>query len=247
MPDWARGATGSRSVQGCRSRPVPRDGRSSVIVPGGRASAEPLLPRSRLSGGPLAPPSLRPPGPAERVGLGGKSRSGVPPDPLRRDPRGVRKMAKNGHFWPPCGVKSRGSGGAPPTHLILLRNQRIAARRERAAGPGPGAGGWAGFGGWLGCSACGLVLLCDWSSDWNRRKAGASHLSRWSESSPPMAHQWSICSEVPARRVRIDPHLLPARCCIRRVSSVLTMLSHRSASRRADATLCRMRRLAAHQ
>ena len=142
MPDWARGATGSRPGQGCRSRPVPRDGRSSVIVPGGRASAEPSRPRSRLSGGPLAPPSLRPPGPAERVGLGGKSRSGVPPDPLRRDPRGVRKMAKNGHFWPPCGVKSRGSGGAPPTHLILLRNQR--AHRPRAvrlvrvhAGPNP--------------------------------------------------------------------------------------------------------------
>ena len=139
MPDWARGATGSRPGQGCRSRPVPRDGRSSVIVPGGRASAEPSPPRSRLSGGPLAPPSLRPPGPAERVGLGGQSRSGVPPDPLRRDPRGVRKRAKNSPFWPPCGVKSRGSGGAPPTHLILLRNQR--AHRPRAVRLVPRTGG----------------------------------------------------------------------------------------------------------
>ena len=33
-------------------------------------------------------------------------------------------MAKNGAFFDPCGAKSWGSGGAPPTNLILLRNQR---------------------------------------------------------------------------------------------------------------------------
>ena len=36
---------------------------------------------------------------------------------------GVPKMAKKWPFLAPCGAKSRGSGGAPPTHLILLRNQ----------------------------------------------------------------------------------------------------------------------------
>ena len=34
-------------------------------------------------------------------------------------------------FWA-SGVKSRGSGGAPPTHLILLRNQRPPVRSEHA-------------------------------------------------------------------------------------------------------------------
>ena len=32
-------------------------------------------------------------------------------------------MAKKCPFFPPCGAKSWGSGGAPPTNLILLRNQ----------------------------------------------------------------------------------------------------------------------------
>ena len=36
---------------------------------------------------------------------------------------GGAKWAKNGRFLPPCGAKSWGSGGAPPTNLILLRNQ----------------------------------------------------------------------------------------------------------------------------
>ena len=40
------------------------------------------------------------------------------------------KMCENSHFSDPCGVKVRGSGGAPPTHLILLRNQRPEAERR---------------------------------------------------------------------------------------------------------------------
>ena len=40
---------------------------------------------------------------------------------------GLPKMAKKWPFLTPCGAKSRGSGGAPPTHLILLRNQRLRA------------------------------------------------------------------------------------------------------------------------
>jgi hypothetical protein len=36
---------------------------------------------------------------------------------------GPQKKGKKCPFFDPCGVKSRGSGGAPPTHLILLRNQ----------------------------------------------------------------------------------------------------------------------------
>ena len=66
------------------------------------------------------------------------------------DPR-VRKKAKKWPFLDPCGAKSRGSGGAPPTHLILLRNQR-----ERVPPPPPrtpplgGAGGGGGARRWEG-------------------------------------------------------------------------------------------------
>ena len=194
MPDWARGATGSRSGQGCRSRPVPRDGRSSVIVPGGRASAEPSPPRSRLSGGPLAPPSLRPPGPAERVGLGGQSRSGVPPDPLRRDPRGVRKRAKNSPFWPPCKVKSRGSGGAPPTHLILLRNQRRDRARPDRREPGTGrldvlvcGAGWAARPAASSCCVTGAPTGTGARPEHLIYLAGAKAHLRWSASEPSAA------------------------------------------------------------
>ena len=39
-------------------------------------------------------------------------------------PWGGSKKAQKSALFDFCGVKSRGSGGAPPTHLILLRNQR---------------------------------------------------------------------------------------------------------------------------
>ena len=45
-------------------------------------------------------------------------------------------MAKNGAFFDPCGAKSWGSGGAPPTNLILLRNQRRRPGAERAHASG---------------------------------------------------------------------------------------------------------------
>ena len=49
-------------------------------------------------------------------GLFGPSAGGI-------DPR-WQKSAKILHFFTPCGAKPSGSGGAPPTTLILLRNQR---------------------------------------------------------------------------------------------------------------------------
>ena len=50
------------------------------------------------------------------------------------DPRGSRpELAKNRQFLTPYGAKSRGSGGAPPTNLILLRNQRAARNRSYAS------------------------------------------------------------------------------------------------------------------
>ena len=48
-------------------------------------------------------------------GLFGPSAGGI-------DPR-WQKSAKILHFFTPCGAKPSGSGGAPPTTLILLRNQ----------------------------------------------------------------------------------------------------------------------------
>ena len=52
------------------------------------------------------------------------------------DPRGVPegdplRGSKKCPPEPPCGAKPRGGGGAPPTGLILLRNQR-SARAEKA-------------------------------------------------------------------------------------------------------------------
>ena len=51
-----------------------------------------------------------------------------PHPPLSFDPRGSREAwalggPKKGLSGTPCGAKPRGGGGAPPTNLILLRNQ----------------------------------------------------------------------------------------------------------------------------
>ena len=77
-------------------------------------------------------PPTGPPGPPSATG------GGVPRGPL--GPL-ILGGAKKCTFLAPCGAKSWGSGGAPPTNLILLRNQRTrvdAASRERAAlSPGP--------------------------------------------------------------------------------------------------------------
>ena len=61
------------------------------------------------------------------------------------DPRGSRaELAKNRQFLTPYGAKSWGSGGAPPTNLILLRNQRRSLaeppRRARTRTPGRSGG-----------------------------------------------------------------------------------------------------------
>ena len=40
----------------------------------------------------------------------------------------LAKRVKKTPFLGACGAKLRGSGGAPPTNLILLRNQRAAVR-----------------------------------------------------------------------------------------------------------------------
>ena len=49
-----------------------------------------------------------------------------PPDPR------PQKRVKKGAFLGVCGAKLSGSGGAPPTNLILLRNQRPAYRAAPA-------------------------------------------------------------------------------------------------------------------
>ena len=59
-----------------------------------------------------------------------------PHPPLSFDPRGSREAwalggPKKGLSGTPCGAKPRGGGGAPPTVLILLRNQRSAPRPGR--------------------------------------------------------------------------------------------------------------------
>ena len=69
---------------------------------------------------------------------------------------GIPKKGKKWPFLGPCGAKSRGSGGAPPTHLILLRNQRPPRTSRRTEGRGLagrlGQGGWGVGGppGWVG-------------------------------------------------------------------------------------------------
>ena len=60
-------------------------------------------------------PATGPPEPPSATGAGGLWR---PLGPL------ILGGAKKCTFLDPCGAKSWGSGGAPPTNLILLRNQR---------------------------------------------------------------------------------------------------------------------------
>ena len=88
----------------------------------------------------------------------GRSRPGVSGQvapsthPWGVDPRGslpapggsLGGPPKNGASGTPCGAKPRGGGGAPPTNLILLRNQRSRPRRSSptrspAARPARGA------------------------------------------------------------------------------------------------------------
>ena len=82
----------------------------------------------RLRGGSAWRPGPPGPPPAQACGPPGAPSRPLPPG------------AKNRRFLTPCGAKSWGSGGAPPTNLILLRNQRRArlgttARRTEPPGP----------------------------------------------------------------------------------------------------------------
>lgn len=93
--------------------------------------------RDRILGSPRCPENLPPTRPPFRTRPPGGSLGGFPPLIL-----GGQKRAKNGQFLPPCGAKSWGSGGAPPTNLILLRNQTKSSeprRRPSHARPGPPA------------------------------------------------------------------------------------------------------------
>ena len=78
-------------------------------------------------GGPEAPPGAPIWGPRE--GFPGSLAGGT--DRIL----GARKKGKNCPFSDPCDAKSRGSGGAPPTHLILLRNQWLCVPRRDAPRP----------------------------------------------------------------------------------------------------------------
>ena len=69
--------------------------------------------------------------PGARTSLPGSS---VAPEAPQEGPLRPAFRAQNALKKHPCGAESRGGGGAPPTHLILLRNQR-AAVRSRAAAP----------------------------------------------------------------------------------------------------------------
>ena len=99
-------------------------------------------------------------------------RSSAPPRP--RGPPASRgpKSQSFLRFLTPSGAKSWGSGGAPPTNLILLRNQRTPVRVRRARprrrpgtprappappGPPPAPPGPVV---WLGCVGGGVVF-CD--------------------------------------------------------------------------------------
>ena len=61
-----------------------------------------------------------------------RPRPATPENPPRPPASGGPKIGEISDFLPPSGAKSWGSGGAPPTNLILLRNQRARLRVSRA-------------------------------------------------------------------------------------------------------------------
>ena len=88
--------------------------------------------------------------PGARTSLPGSS---VAPEGPQEGPLRPAFRAQNALKKHPCGAESRGGGGAPPTHLILLRNQRAHRTLRRApARPSVRAvGGPAGEQAGLGC------------------------------------------------------------------------------------------------
>jgi hypothetical protein len=156
-------------------------------LPAGAESADAL--------GGFSPPPRVPQGGSENRGSGGLPRlRGGSGWPLQGGPRGLRprpatpenpprppasggpKIGEISDFLPPSGAKSWGSGGAPPTNLILLRNQfeyRRALRhtpppsgRAPEAPPGPTrprpAPWWVVVGGWRWGGWCWGLGRGDW-------------------------------------------------------------------------------------
>ena len=66
-----------------------------------------------------------------------RPRPATPENPPRPPASGGPKIGEISDFLPPSGAKSWGSGGAPPTNLILLRNQFQRVRRATAAASPP--------------------------------------------------------------------------------------------------------------
>lgn len=112
----------------------PAFGPSWVPYRGGQAPPRESVPGDlpRLRGGSAWSPGAPGGHPAQA--------SWPPRDPLLGPASGAPKVAKSCDFLTPCGAQSWGSGGAPPTDLILLRNQRPPSVPSRAlphAAPGP--------------------------------------------------------------------------------------------------------------
>ena len=143
----------------------PAFGPSWVPYRGGQAPPRESVPGDlpRLRGGSAWSPGAPGGHPAQA--------SWPPRDPLLGPASGAPKVAKSCDFLTPCGAQSWGSGGAPPTDLILLRNQRRpearrrrtrASRRTERVG-GPGHPSWPG---------CGLLQAgrwgwgVGWSPEW---------------------------------------------------------------------------------
>jgi hypothetical protein len=112
-----------------------------------------------------------------------RPRPATPENPPRPPASGGPKIGEISDFLPPSGAKSWGSGGAPPTNLILLRNQwlccvrrpppRDTLRQARRPAPRPQPGptrpprprpapGWGVVGGWRWGGWCWGLEGGDW-------------------------------------------------------------------------------------
>ena len=114
-------------------RPPPVAQRPMITDDTAVGSPPPRVPFAAVRA-PLPRPPRHPPYDPPPASGPGEGRSGV----RNPDPRGQKgELAKNRQFFAPYGAESRGSGGAPPTNLILLRNQCRDALVRRAASGRP--------------------------------------------------------------------------------------------------------------